>query len=614
MLRDLIDTHALEEVVVSLAHACGQSLTVYDADSQPLVTSAPMSDFGRLTSVRPAALSADVTSALRGAPDRPTQSVEFFEIGGVWRLLAPVLLNADVVGFVSVGEFADAELSPERLRKLARVHEVEAARLRSAWERLPKIDRSNAAHPVTSAHWVARTLGQWCRRESQTRMMREKLWLVGSIAELMTGEDDLTTILNHIVAETARVMHCRYCSIRLYDAESGELSVAAVHHLTDRYLGKGRILRSENPIDDAALNGEVIYVEDARKDPRVRFREEARREGIISGLCTGMIYRGRPVGVLRVYSNQHLRFFRFQQDLLRAVASQAAAAVVHAQLAEQRLHDADVNRQLQLAGELQRRLVPQAAPAHPGLDIALSFETSYQVGGDLADFITLADGRTAFVIADVVGKGIPASLLMASVRATVRALADVCQSPSELMTRLNRQVCRDMAPGEFVTLLLVAVDRDAGGICICNAGHEPPLLLRDGAVRTIDEGGSVLGLDPAAAYDEVRVALKPADLVLLYTDGAVEAFNFDGRQFGRESLRKSLAAYGAEPPQQLLRNILWDIRRFTGLAEQSDDQTLIALRVVQPAATGRAAPRGAARAGRAAPPREIAPSRAEEPA
>jgi len=422
-------------------------------------------------------------------------------------------------------------------------------------------------------------LADWCRNEARLAAAAEELSLLGDIGELLSGGRDLRTVLDHIVAETARVMSLQYCSLRLYNPQTEELTVAAGYNIHETSGTEQTFLRRENPIDDAALRGNIVYVEDATRDRRIRFAKEARRLGIVSGLAAGMIYRGEPVGVLRVYADHKKRFRARHRNLLRAVASQAAIAVVNARLLEERLRSVAMERQLATAGEVQARMVRTPPPQHPKLESALLFEPSSHVGGDFCDIFLLPDGRLAAVVGDVVGHGVPAALLMASARGALRAGARCIPSLAGLVEQLNDHICRETTTAEFVTLLLVAADPGANRLRYVNAGHQPLLLLRGDDVVQPDEADGILGLEPKQRFAEHVLELRPQDFVLLYTDGVVEAMDFEGRLFGRDRLLAALRQYGTLKPDQALRNILWDVRRFVGLAEQSDDLTMVGLRV-----------------------------------
>lgn len=584
MLRELIDTAHLEDFAGGLSRGTGLRVAIYDSHGELIVAGPTHSDFARLTGWVPGTLPRDMALVPVPAHDPPAE-VAFIDRHGLWYIVAPVYAEDRRAGYVSVGEFREHSPAGEHWQQAQRTAAVDMNQLVQAWERLPVLERRGDSPAVITARWGARQLAGWVHRETRLIAAADQVALVGDIAGLLTGEQDLQKVLNHIVADTARVMQCPFASMRLYDPRTRELRIVAVHNLPPDYVGQGALVRTAGAVSDQALRGDVVYVEDVSSDPRVQRAEDARRQGIVSMLTAGMVYRGEPVGVLRVYTNRRRRFRKAQRDLLRAVAYQAATAVVHAQLVEERLHNAETQRQLELAGDLQARLMHTPPPMHPHVRTALAFHPTFDVAGDFGDFVTLADGRLTAVVGDVVGKGIPASLLMSATRAALRAVAETSRSPGEVLTRLNRQFCRDTRPSEFVTLALVSIDADARQLTYANAGHEPLLILRDGAIQTADEAGLVLGVDPAEVYEDYGLPLRPDDLLLLYTDGAIEARDFADEMFGRERLHAALEAYGALAPDQVLQNIVWDVRRFVGLAEQSDDLTLVALRIV-----GRVAP------------------------
>ena len=584
MLLEVLETASLEDFAGGLARAARLRVCVFDRHGRLVVASPGTNDFALLTRHVLERLPESLAFVPVPAHD-PPGTVAFVESRAVWYVLAPVYVDDRREGFVGVGEFRDGPPATDRWPLPERTGGVDQATLQQAWEKLPPLDRRGHAHAVVTARWAARQVADWVRREARLLSATQEVALVGDIAELLTGEQDLQRVLARIVRETARVMDCPFCSMRLYDPRTDELVIKAVHNLPEEYLGKGEVVRAASGVDDEALAGHIVYVEDVATDPRIQYPEQARQQGIVSMLTAGMIYRGNPVGVLRVYTDRRRRFRKAQRDLLRAVAYQAATALVHAQLVAERLRNAETQRQLELAGELQNRMIRTPRPRFVDLETALAFHPTYEVAGDFCDFLQLCDGRPALVIGDVSGKGVPASLLMSSVQGALRVAAECCDQPAEILTRLNRQLCREMLPGRFVTLLLVAVDPARGRLTYSNAGHEPLLILRAGDVLATHDAELVLGVRPGEVYHEHDLPLAGGDLLLLYTDGAVEARTFDDEEYGRDRLRDSLRTYGDPAAglsvDQVLRNIVWDIRRFVGLAEQSDDLTLAAARVLR---------------------------------
>ena len=402
MLRELIDIAVLEDFVAGLAWASGLRTSVYGVRGE-LIGASPRGRSARTAAPVLKTLPARLkTVDLLPARELPA-GVAFVEQEGLWTIVVPVYIHKNVAGFVGVGAFRDPEQDLSGM----------TGESRELIEKLPVLPRVSDARSVVIARWASRLLADWCLSGVRLGATAEEVSLLGDIGELLSGEKDLQTTLDRIVAETARVMGLQYCSLRLFNPKTGELRVEAGYNVLETHGAEDTFLRSENPIDDAALNGELVYVEDATVDRRVRFAQEARRLGIVSGLAAGMIYLGEPIGVLRVYADHKRRFGTRQRNLLRTVASQAAIAVVNARLLDERLRSAATQRQLATAGEVQARMVRTPPPEHPRLDAALVFEPSSHVGGDFCDIFKLEDGRLAATVGDVVGHGMAAALLMA---------------------------------------------------------------------------------------------------------------------------------------------------------------------------------------------------------
>lgn len=577
MLRDLLDVAILEDFLNGFARGCGHSAAAFDSEGHRITASPAQSLYARLTGSDFAALPRRLDLTPLPA-DEPPAGVAFVPHAHAWHVVAPVYLGEHAAGYVSVGEFrdpSDAAPAPD-----GRAATIPYEQWLDAWRALPVLERAGDAAAVRNARWLARSLAHWCRREAQLDSASAEIALVGDIGTLLSGEYDLQKVLDHIVAETARVMRCPYASLRLYDEKSDELLIAAVYNLSHKYRHEPRIQRSRNPIDSEALRGRTVYIENAQSDPRFPYRADAARMGLVSGLTTGMLYHGKPVGVLRIYSDRRQRFRASQRHLLGAVAAQAAIAIVNAQLLEQRLRSAALERQLAMAGQVQARMVRSAPPQHPHVQAGVVFEPSSHVGGDFCDVLALSDGTLLAAVGDVTGHGLPAALLMASVRGALRAMIDPGVPLAEILRRLNEHMYRDTSSAEFVSLLLARIEPGGRALTCCNAGHEALLLIREGKVIERDHAGIVLGVDPQARYEQYEQPLRPDDFVVLYTDGVIEAMNFRGEHFGRRRLRDALRQYAALPAEQAIRTVRWDVRRFVGLAEQSDDLTMVGLRIL----------------------------------
>ncbi len=233
-------------------------------------------------------------------------------------------------------------------------------------------------------------------------------------------------------------------------------------------------------------------------------------------------------------------------------------------------------RELDEALRIQRKLLPTTIPQMEGWEVATSWQPASGVGGDCFDAISFGSSRLGVSIADVVGKGIPAALLMSNLQASVRAFATATTQPAELCQQVNRILCGHIAEGRFISFFYCLIDNDDSTLTFANAGHFPPILVRaDGSVERLATGGAVLGVFPDGAYEQGRVALQNGDRLVLYTDGITEALNeaMDA-EFGEPRLIDLIVANRACSAPALQARLAESVAAFTGGRFQ-DDATLI---------------------------------------
>lgn len=499
---------------------------------------------------------------------------------GMTLYAAPIAYQDHRLAIIIVGTRAPDLIPRERVNQLARDYEIEPEEL---WKCSSQIDPYSGGRPDAirrfadvMADMIATLYAQALRIEQQVADWKT----VHDLTGLLTGTRDLQEMLDMTVRRVVDVMPVKACGIRLLDHDTGELVVKAVCNLSDEYLQKGPLLLRESTIDATAFAGHPVYIPDVPNDPRTRYPDNARREGIVSGFCAPMTYRGDTIGVIRVYTGERHSFSESERTLLRSIGSQAAAAIITNRLWEEHAKAERFERQVKVAGEIQQRMLPARAPAHESLEFGYIYDPTLEVGGDFYDFIELADGRLGVCIADVVGKGLPAALMMASARSALRAHAYVIQDVDTLIGTVNRHMCRDTLPSEFATLVYGIFSADARSFTYSNAGHPLPLLLRSDRLIELATGGLAIGIDPGECYEHDTVALSPGDLLIMVTDGVTEAMNFDGAAYGHDRLIESIYKHQSLDAQQLAQQILWDVRRFAGLAEQSDDITVVVARVL----------------------------------
>jgi phosphoserine phosphatase RsbU/P len=242
-----------------------------------------------------------------------------------------------------------------------------------------------------------------------------------------------------------------------------------------------------------------------------------------------------------------------------------------------RQQHAHVQRELDEARRIQGKLLPASLPQIDGCEIATSWQPASGVGGDCFDVIGFGRSRLALSIADVVGKGIPAALLMSNLQAAVRAFATEAAQPAELCQQVNRILCGNIAEGRFISFFYCTFDNDVGALTFANAGHYPPILIRaDGSVERLVPGGPVMGVLPDASYEQGRVSIGAGDRLVLFTDGITEARDQDDTEFGEERLIGLAIENRACSAPALQARLAEAVASFTAGAFQ-DDATLIVL-------------------------------------
>jgi serine phosphatase RsbU (regulator of sigma subunit) len=304
---------------------------------------------------------------------------------------------------------------------------------------------------------------------------------------------------------------------------------------------------------------------------------------------------GNPFGVVQIDSNDRRQAFTADDvEVMAGVVSQAAVAVRYARLYEEGLRRQVIERDLQLARQVQLSLLPAECPACDPYQFYAYYQTAHEVGGDYYDFVELPNGRLAIVLADVAGKGVSAALLMAKLSGELKYYLS-CEAPAAAVARMNDSLVHGGA-GRFVTLLLAIVERTSPRLTLLNAGHLAPLRRRaSGAVEVVGEDvrGVALGILPEGEWRQVETEVEPGDVWFAFTDGFTETVNARGEMYGGARLRQQLARARAVVGEAG-EGILGDVRQFLGDQAQSDDMCLVGWGYPDGPAAARPAQRAAA--------------------
>jgi sigma-B regulation protein RsbU (phosphoserine phosphatase) len=285
----------------------------------------------------------------------------------------------------------------------------------------------------------------------------------------------------------------------------------------------------------------------------------------------GLVLLGaRPGGV--AYSGDALEY-------TRGLVDQGAVALENAWHFRETVEKKKIEKELELAADIQRRLLPSVLPSIAGYDVAANSRPARHVGGDYYDVLPRADGRVVYCVADVSGKGIAASLLMSNFQASLRALLSSGTSLAEAVTRMNNLMHASTAANKYVTAIFMDVDPATGHARVVNAGHNDGIILRaDGTADRLKAGGLAVGLMPGRTYTETEWQLAPGDLVALYSDGVTEANDPEENEYSIERLIEFLREQRASSADAIVRATYESVDAFADTAPQYDDITMMVVR------------------------------------
>ncbi len=340
---------------------------------------------------------------------------------------------------------------------------------------------------------------------------------------------------------------------------------------------------SRTILSRAVYDGTIVSTADASIDPRFAGAGSVEMNAIRSVLAVPLLVENEILGAIYVDNDVRNRFGETDLSVLATIAAVAAIKIEHERLLAEVQVKRRIQEELRLAGEIQARLLPMTPPQIEGWDLTGVSLPCLEVGGDYFDFINLParpNGRTrravGIAVGDVSGKGTGAALLISAVHAGLRAEARVGQSVSDVMSALNRYLVEYAPSNKFVTLFYGELDPLSGRLRYCNAGHEPPIVVRkDGAVERLREGGIAVGIKEDESYEEGETILQPGDVFVCYSDGLSEAVNGDRERLGEARIVEAARNARGRPASRIRDRIEEALSLFVADAPPVDDMTLV---------------------------------------
>ena len=417
--------------------------------------------------------------------------------------------------------------------------------------------------------------------EENGRLRRavEELSLLNELAGEIGASRDLEQITNRIVEQALRAVEAEQGVFAVLDLDEAAEQDAMRTLVRSAYTPNGPALRAdEQMLEWMRAHHRPLRLEAPREDPR--FMGTLWPDTVVSVLCVPLSAQSRLIGTLTVFNKRGGGGFTEEDERLLAIlAAQSAQVIENARLLEEEKKLGRMREEVRLAQRIQQSLLPERSPSLAGYDLAGLSLPAEVVGGDYFDFIPVGDGRLALCVGDVVGKGLPASLLMANVQATLRGQTGPDIGAAECLERANRFLKRTLRPGTFVTLVYGILDAEAHAFRSANAGHNRPLLLRaDGTLERLEHGGLVLGALSNTTYEEVTHRFHPGDLLLLYSDGLTEAMDEAREEFGEARASAVLRAHGSRSAQSVVNALVGAVQAHAGVTPQSDDITLLVVK------------------------------------
>ena len=302
---------------------------------------------------------------------------------------------------------------------------------------------------------------------------------------------------------------------------------------------------------------------------------------IRSVMCVPLLTPDSEVlGIIQLDTSSRRQFLQEDLDILTTVAGQAAVAIENASMHEKLLRNASLERDLNIAENVQKRFLPQSVPKIPGYEFFAYYQPTYEVGGDYYDFMTLPSDRLGVALGDVAGKGVAAALMMAKFSGDTKFCISTEESPQRAIEKLNNLLCDAGIDEKFMTMSLGVLDVETGRMTFCSAGH-PPLFLRraNGTVEELGEdiSGFPLGIMPDWQYKQLEVELFPGDVLVIYSDGVTDARSPVEETYESRDTRRLLKRVTDSPgsAEAVGKSILQDIREFSLGHKQADDITLV---------------------------------------
>jgi len=417
----------------------------------------------------------------------------------------------------------------------------------------------------------------WLYTEAQQKL--QNLRLLQEISADLTSTLDLDCVLTESLKRVQNVLHVESATILFREGDELVFRIA-IGETADR-IKPFRLKMGQGFTGWVAEHARGDFTNDLQNDARYYRTVDTEIHFVTRSLIAAPLIVNDQVNGIISATNKPAGFNASDLDLLTTIAGSAAIAIENARLYQVAVEKGRMERELQVARQVQADLLPREMPNFPGWEIAAMWQPAREVSGDYYDFVP-AHKNLDIIIGDVSDKGMPAALLMVQTRSILRANLSPAKTMARGVTRANELICASSANDMFVTMACVRLDAKSGKIICVNAGHNRPLICRarDGALSELVRTGVALGIDAERKYTQKTERLQRGDLVVLYTDGVTDAMNAVGEMFGEERLREIVLAHHASSAVDLIAAFQNELEKFIGSAAPADDITVVAAKKI----------------------------------
>jgi len=412
--------------------------------------------------------------------------------------------------------------------------------------------------------------------ERMQKMLKEMVTL-HEITHALESSDNLDSLLEYIMQKSQNVMSAEAASLMLVIEETNELEFMVTLGPKATAVKPFRLPIGKGISGWVAQTGEAVLIADAYSDSRFDPSFD-KRSGFKtdSMLCVPMIHQSKVVGVMTLINKMDGKpFNENDQNLFTIFASQAALSIENARLLFAAIEKERLDKELQVAAEIQNLLIPQTIPQSSFLEISAEYIPCKEVGGDFYDVIKLDENRFIFIVADVSGKGIPGALVVSNMQATLHAFLEYSDDLLPVVSKLNEAIIRQTTTDRYITFFIGLYDHQKSSFAFINAGHNPPLLVNSkGDMQELKTGGIFIGFMPWE-YEIEEIPFNKGDTLVMYTDGLVEAMDNKEVEFEMSALKTTIKESLSMNSEQLKEEIFKRVNDHIGNVPLSDDFTLL---------------------------------------